>query len=80
MNKTETLSETVARAAPPVAVSTFSFLGFSLQEWVYVLTILYTGIQILRMLPKAVRCFRCFCRNLTCTGECQEKGGASGET
>lgn len=33
-------------AAPPVAVSGVTLLGLQLEEWVYVLTIFYTLMQI----------------------------------
>lgn len=35
-----------AKALPPLAVSTATYLGFTLQEWVYIATIIYTVIQI----------------------------------
>lgn len=34
------------KALPPVVVSTATYLGFTLQEWVYIATITYTVIQI----------------------------------
>lgn len=36
----------VVKAAPPLFVATTTFLGFTLQEWVYIVTIIYTALQI----------------------------------
>lgn len=33
------------KAAPPLAVTAATFMGMSLQEWVYAATIAYTGLQ-----------------------------------
>lgn len=33
------------KAAPPVTVAAASFMGLSLQEWVYAATLAYTGLQ-----------------------------------
>lgn len=34
------------KAAPPLTVVSVTVLGFSLQEWVYLTTIIYTLLQI----------------------------------
>jgi len=47
--KDESLKEglvEVVKALPPVSVATASFMGLSLQEWVYAVTIVYTGFQL----------------------------------
>jgi hypothetical protein len=36
----------LVKAAPPLVVATTTFLGFTLQEWVYIVTITYTLLQI----------------------------------
>lgn len=33
------------RAAVPISVSASTFMGLSLESWVYVFTIVYTGLQ-----------------------------------
>lgn len=33
------------RAAVPISVSASTFLGLTLESWVYVFTIVYTGLQ-----------------------------------
>lgn len=47
----DTVLGEVAKAAPPLLVSASTFLGFTLQEWVYIVTIIYTVLQVLRMIP-----------------------------
>ncbi|MFZ6772322.1 hypothetical protein ACO0LB_06345 [Undibacterium sp. SXout7W] len=37
--------ETV-KAIPPIAISAITFLGVPLNEWVFILTIIYTVLQI----------------------------------
>lgn len=36
----------VAKVSPPIAVSAATFFGLTLQEWVYVATLVYTILQI----------------------------------
>lgn len=36
----------VGKASPPIAVSSAAAAGLSLQEWVFVATLLYTVLQI----------------------------------
>lgn len=38
------------KAAPPLLVATTTFLGLTLQEWVYIVTIVYTVLQIALLL------------------------------
>lgn len=45
MIESETLS-TVVKVAPPIAVSGGHFLGISWEQWVYILTAVYTLLQI----------------------------------
>lgn len=47
----DTVLGEVAKAAPPLLVSASTFLGFTLQEWVYIVTIVYTVLQVIRMIP-----------------------------
>lgn len=42
-------------AAPPLGVTTLTFAGLPLQQWVYVVTIVYTVLLIISKLPIAVR-------------------------
>lgn len=61
--------EVVRSTVPPVAVSGLSLLGVTLNEWVYVITIVYTLMQIIRVLPKTIKCGRCFLHNGQCVKE-----------
>lgn len=45
MIDSETLS-TAAKVAPPVVVSSGHFLGVSWEQWVFILTAVYTLLQI----------------------------------
>jgi disulfide bond formation protein DsbB len=40
------------KAAPPLAVTASTFVGMSLQDWVYALTIIYTVLQIALLVRK----------------------------
>lgn len=41
-----------AKITPPVVVSGMVIAGYTLQDWLIVLTIIYTVIQIVLLLPK----------------------------
>lgn len=41
-----------AKITPPVVVSGMVIAGYPLQDWLIVLTIIYTVIQIVLLLPK----------------------------
>ena len=41
-----------AKVAPPVVVSGMVVAGYPLQDWLIVLTIIYTVIQIVLLIPK----------------------------
>lgn len=72
VDETTTVAGMVYRTAPPIAVSAVTFCGLALQQWVYVVTILYTLFQIIRLLPKMYGCAACFYRNRTCNHSCKE--------
>lgn len=59
------------QGAPPISVTISSIAGLTLQQWVYVVTIIYTLIQILRLCPKVVGCIVCFWRHGTCDLNCK---------
>lgn len=59
--------------SPPAIVSGATILGLELQHWVYVVTIVYTLIQILRTFPKIIGCGVCFYKHGTCTLQCKSK-------
>lgn len=49
----------LAQTAPPVGVTIGGLIfGLSLQDWVYVLTIVYTLLQIVRVIPRLLRSYR----------------------
>ena len=72
VKETTTVAGVFARTVPPIAVSAVTFCGLALQQWVYVVTIVYTIIQIVRVLPKMYGCGLCFYRNRTCNRSCKE--------
>jgi hypothetical protein len=59
------------KAAPPVAVSIASWGGITLQEWVYIITIIYTVLLMFRAMPKTYACVTCFVRHRSCDRKCK---------
>ncbi len=51
------LSMTVAKTSPPVIVSGLTVIGVQLQDWLIMVTLLYTVIQIIIALPKLKQSF-----------------------
>ena len=49
---------TVAKASPPVIVSGLAVTGVQLQDWLIMVTLLYTVIQIIIALPKLKQSFK----------------------
>ena len=47
-----------AKVTPPVVVSGMVVAGYPLQDWLIVLTIIYTVIQIVLLLPKLWQMWR----------------------
>ena len=45
----------VGKVTPPIAISGVALAGMSLQEWVLILTALYTAIQIIVTVRKFLR-------------------------
>lgn len=54
MTKNEVLSEAL-KSAPPVSIAGATVLGFSMQDWVLVLTALYTFLQIAYFIRKSYK-------------------------
>lgn len=48
----------VAKSSPPMAVGTLSASGFSLQDWVFIVTLVYLVLQILYLGLKFARDLR----------------------
>ncbi len=46
MDKPDLAAEAV-KAAPPVSVTTLTLFGIPLDQWVYIVTVMYTCLQIL---------------------------------
>lgn len=44
--------------APPVGVAGMTWMGVPLADWVLILTLVYTCVQILIVLPKAIAVVR----------------------
>jgi hypothetical protein len=58
--------------APPVTVVGLTFLGIQMVDWVYILTALYTLVQLIRIIPKTAGCFLCFTGNrFSCDNRCK---------
>lgn len=51
MSKSQ-VTEALQQAAPPAAITGLSFAGIPLNEWVYILTIIYTLIMGARLMWK----------------------------
>lgn len=63
----------VAMGAPSAAVTVGGLVfGLTLQEWVYVLTILYTLVLLFKQIPRIYGCAVCFIRNKTCSRTCRD--------
>ncbi len=54
MRKEEVLAEAV-KSVPPVSVAGATVLGVSMQEWVLILTALYTALQIAYFVRKSYK-------------------------
>lgn len=48
----------LGKASPPVAVSAATVAGLALQDWVLILTAIYTLLQLLLLSPKVVEFVR----------------------
>jgi hypothetical protein len=48
----------VAKTSPPVVVSGLTLAGVQLQDWLIIVTLLYTVIQIIIALPKLKQSFK----------------------
>ena len=49
---------TVAKVSPPIVVSGLTVTGVQLQDWLIMVTLLYTVIQIIIALPKLKQSFK----------------------
>ena len=61
----------IAQSLPPTAVTVFTIFGVTMQQWVYVLTAVYTLFQIIRLFPKMYGCVQCFSKKWTCPRTCK---------
>jgi len=66
----EVVTESV-KVVPPALITATSFFGIEWQIWVYILTAIYTLIQILRQGPKVYTCMLCFIEHRRCSKKCQ---------
>lgn len=67
------VTDSVKEVAPPLIITSASFAGVSFQNWVYILTAVYTLVQILRTVPKIIGCSKCFYTHRTCDMKCKEE-------
>lgn len=49
-------------ATPSVTVAGMTFMGVPLADWVLIATLLYTGVQIVIVIPKAIAVVRSWIR------------------
>lgn len=49
------LASAAGKASPPIAVASAAFAGYALQDWVMILTIVYTSIQIFLLVFRAIK-------------------------
>ena len=61
----------VAKAAPPLTVAGMTFFGYSLNEWVVILTLVYTALQIVAMLRRWIVARRI--TPTTCVKDCPNR-------
>ena len=52
------LSMAAIKTSPPIIVTGMTFTGVQLQDWLVMVTILYTVIQIIIALPKLKQSFK----------------------
>lgn len=60
----------LGRASPPIAVTSLSFMGVPLSEWVYAVTLLYTILLILNFLRKLFFSYRKSDKDPACAEDC----------
>jgi hypothetical protein len=59
------------KVTPPAVVTITSWIGMPLQEWVYVITLIYTSLLLIRAIPKTCVCVSCFVRHKSCDRKCK---------
>lgn len=52
MSLPQEVSDVTLAGTPPVVVSSMTFLGFPLSEWIYVVTIFYTLVATFALIKK----------------------------
>ena len=67
----------VLTVVPPTTVVTTTILGFAVQEWVYILTLLYTLLMLVRLTINMCREEKEHRRKLK---ECEERCGVNEES
>lgn len=70
MIQSELVKEGV-KAAPPVVITVSTWGGLALQDWVYIITFIYTLTLLLRSLPKTTACIKCFWKYRACDRRCK---------
>lgn len=55
---TNDLATEAAKLSPPAIVSTLTLGGVALSQWVLAATLIYTVLQIILLIPKAVQFIR----------------------
>lgn len=68
-------TEALLDVTPPGTVVVATLFGMRLEDWVLYLTLAYTAVRLLLLLPKFVACFRCLVVHRTCTNQCKIRVG-----
>lgn len=55
MREHENIQAAAAKASPPIAAASMTLAGYSLSDWVLLLTAIYTGLQILLLINGVIK-------------------------
>lgn len=58
------------KASPPIAISGISFMGISLPDWAYIVTIIYTILLLLNFFRKMIFSYRQSDKDPACAEDC----------
>lgn len=58
----------LAKTAPPIAIASMSYAGYSISDWVLLATLIYTVLQIFLLVRRMIVSRRS--SDTTCTADC----------
>lgn len=70
MTPQEQIAE-IAKAAPPITITSMSILGFQMSDWVLLLTAIYTLLQIFLAVRRLIISRKA--TDTTCVKDCQNR-------